>query len=548
MSLETSTPLTSGAAKPQLNIQDVSRLEDRIIGKVLSDQAAAYGDQIWMMADERRMSFGEADRLVNGYARGLAALGLEKGQTLALVMQPSIEAILIGLAATRLGAIFTTISTDYKGEFLREALTHADSAILVIDGERVDRLASLADLGPVRHIFTYGEAPAGSPHPPASDLLKHGDMSVEEAAVWSDVAQIWWSSGTTGKPKGIMHSHSSVLRLGAENAKRLAGDDVLYVCTPIYLGSPWSGAIWASLVGGVRAAIDREFSVSRFWDRIRYYDATQFMTLGAMHIHLWRAPPQPEDAKTRLRRATCFPMPYDILPQFKARFGIASMPQGYGQSETFLVFDAPDDGTKWVGAALGRPVDWYEVKLLDPNDLEVPTGEVGEICVRPKEPGVMFSGYFRQPEVTVQAWRNLWHHTGDMGTCDESGIFYFADRKKDYIRYKGRNISMNEVEAVVAGQEAVLDVAAYGIQSEELESESELMLAVVKRPGSGLRALELAQFINDIAPYYFVPRYIEFLTELPRNPHGRVVKPDLRERGVTASTWDREAAGFKPKR
>jgi len=534
----------------QANVRDAMALEDRVIGKVLARRAAKNGDRVWMISGDRKVTFSEADRLVNGYARGLAAVGLAKGQTLALVMYPSIDAILIGLAATRLGAIFTTICTDYKREFLSEALEQADSEILVIDGELSDRLDALGDLGPVKHVFVHDEPSpdAKTARASSADLLQSGFEPVEDVAVWSDVAQIWWSSGTTGKPKGIMHSHSSVLRLGADNGKNLVEDDILYVCTPIYLGSPWSGAIWASLVAGVGAAIDKEFSVSRFWDRIRHYNATSFMTLGAMHIHLWRAPPKPNDADNRLRRAICFPMPYDILPQFKERFGIGYMSQGYGQSETFLVFDAPDDGTKWVGSALGRPVEWYEVKLFDTNDQEVPVGEVGEICIRPKEPGVMFSGYFRQPEVTLQAWRNLWHHTGDMATRDESDIHYFADRKKDYIRYKGRNISMNEVETIVARHDGVLDVAGYGIQSEELESEAELMIAVVARPGSGLTPLELAKFVNDNAPYYFVPRFIELMDELPRNPHGRVKKPDLRERGVVPTTWDSKAVGFKAQR
>ena len=536
-------------ADQPLNLQDMSRLEDRVVGRVLARQAAEIGDRVWLVSGERAVTFAQADRLVSGYAAGLRALGLEKGQTLALVMHPSIDTLLIGLGAARLGAIFTTISTDYRGEFLREALEHAQSAILVVDAELTERFDALADLGPVRHVLVHGDAPelkAG--RRASSDLLAHGYAPIEEVAAWNDVVQIWWSSGTTGKPKGVMHSHSSVLRMGWDGCEEMAGDDVAYVCTPMYLGSPWSGGIWSSLVGGYRTAIDREFSVSRFWDRIRYYGATKFTTLGAMHIHLWRAAPKPDDLDNRVRQAVCFPMPYDILPLFKERFGIREMAQGYGQSETFRVFEAPDDGTKWVGAALGRPVPWFEVKLLGENEQEVPVGEVGEICVRPREPGILFSGYFGAPEETLRAWRNLWHHTGDMATRDAQDVHYFADRKKDYIRYKGRNISMNEVENVIARHAAVLDVAAFGIQSEELESESELMVAVVNRPDATLTQAELAQFINDNAPYYFVPRYIDFLGELPRNPHGRVMKPQLREKGVTPDTWDREKAGFKPKR
>jgi crotonobetaine/carnitine-CoA ligase len=533
-----------------MNIQDISCLENRVIGKVLAAQARDIPESIWMLSNDRKVTFSEADRLVNGYAAGLRSCGVKASDTIALVCHPSIDAILIGLAATRLGAIYTTISTDYRGEFLKESLVASRAEILVIDRELSDRVDDLDSRGAVKHIFTLNEDEdsTATKYPDASQLLAHGDAPIEDCGKWSDVAQIWWSSGTTGKSKGVMHSHSSVLHLGAQNAATARAGDIMYVCTPIYLGSPWSGAIWASLVGGLTAAIDRQFSVSKFWDRIRFYNATQFLTLGSMHIHLWRAPLKDNDRDNKVWKATCYPMPYDILPRFKERFGIEQLPQGFGQSETFQIFSAPDDGTKWHGAALGRAEPWYEVKLFDPNDQEVDVGEVGEICVRPREPGIMYSGYFNMPDFTLDTWRTLWHHTGDMATRDADGIYYFADRKKDYIRYKGRNISMNEVEAIIARHPAVLDVATFGIQSEELESEAELMAAVVLQSGQMLDALTLAEFINENAPYYFVPRFIDFVIELPRNAHGRVLKNDLRDRGVTSTTWDQTAAGFKAKR
>lgn len=197
---------------------------------------------------------------------------------------------------------------------------------------------------------------------------------------------------------------------------------------------------------------------------------------------------------------------------------------------------------------MGRPVPHLDVALLDEHDREVPVGEVGEICVRPTEPGVIFLGYYNAPELTVQAWRNLWHHTGDMAQRDEAGVYYFADRKKDYIRYNGRNISMLEVEAVVETHDAIADLAAFGIPSAELESESELALAIVLKPGRALTAEALALHINSSAPYYFVPRYIEFVSEIPRNAHGRVLKQQLRARGLGTDVWDRKLSGFHLRR
>ena len=148
----------------------------------------------------------------------------------------------------------------------------------------------------------------------------------------------------------------------------------------------------------------------------------------------------------------------------------------------------------------------------------------------------------------MNAWRNLWYHTGDLGRRDADGEHFFVDRKADFIRYKGRNIASLEVEAAVAAHPAVAQAAVHGVTSAELEAEAELKVCVVRKPGAQVGADELARFVNDTAPYFFVPRYIEFLDELPVTPTGRVQKFKLRERGVTPQTWDAKRAGFVVKR
>jgi crotonobetaine/carnitine-CoA ligase len=184
------------------------------------------------------------------------------------------------------------------------------------------------------------------------------------------------------------------------------------------------------------------------------------------------------------------------------------------------------------------------VKILDDQDREVPVGETGEVCIRPTEPDVIFSGYYRDPAATVAAFRNLWYHSGDLGRIDEDGEFFFVDRKADFMRHKGRNISSFEVESVASRHPAVAEVAAHGVRSDELESEDEIKLCVVLHPGTDMAPAELAGFINANAPYYMVPRYIEFFDELPHTPTGRVQKYQLRARGAGTAAWDRLKTDF----
>jgi crotonobetaine/carnitine-CoA ligase len=528
---------------------DLTNPRDRLIGKVLAEQARVQPGAEWLVEDGRSLTFAEADAMVNRYANGLAALGLAPGKVVAMVMEPSIEVVLIAFAAARIGGIFMTVSTDFSGRFLADAIAACLPQIVVIDAALAPRLDKLEAIGGAGSVLIKGDAPAGRWNArPLATLAQASPTAPAYEPHWLEPVQVWWSSGTTGKPKGVMHPHSSVLMQVMSHDRDIRPGDTLYSCTPVYLGSSWTGTIYPSLVFGVRAAIDAKFSVSRFWDRVNRFRATHAFTLGAMHMHLWNAPAKPNDADNTLRRFAAMPMAPEIIRQFKPRFGIEDMRQGYGTSETFRVFDETEQTDDRSGAVLGYPVPHLDVALLDEEDNPVEDGQAGEICVRPKAPGLMFAGYFNDGDRTTETWRSLWHHTGDMAMRGADGLYRFADRKKDYIRYKGRNMSMFEVEDVVIRHPAVKDVAAYGIESDELESESELMVSVVLEPGQPLAADDLARFINEEAPYYFVPRFIDFVDRLPRNDHGRLVKGELRDRGVTSTTWDRDAAEFVVRR
>jgi len=537
-----------------MNRVDLSNANARVLGKILRQQAESIPDATYLMAGERRYSFGRVNEIANAYAAGLRGLGVQPGDTVALLMAGSPELIFTTLGVNKLGAVWVPTNTDYRKEWLRGALRDSRAQVLVVDAALLPRLAEIGPPLPCGRIVFNGKADVEIEGVPMVALGEFAQIRAGEPDVdvsHSDTAAVLWTSGTTGRPKGVMQSHSAWIR-GSESSIRsfrIREGDLLYNCLPMYNSAAWISTVYPALVAGLPFGLDDHFSVSTFWDRVRFYGATHMFTLGAMHIFLWQAPPRPDDRDNRVRVASLIPMPDRLMGPFKDRFGIEVIVQGYGQSEAFTVLLRIDDGTRtWKPNSAGVPPPGMEVRLLDDDDVEVPVGEVGEFCVRPADPYVIFNGYFNDPEATAAAFRNLWYHTGDLGRRDEDGEFSFFDRKADYIRYKGRNVSSFAVEAAVNAHPAVAHSAAYGIKSAELDMEAEIKVDVVLNPGAQLRPEELATFVNETAPYFFVPRYVEFVDQLPQTPTGRVRKFALRERGVTDRTWDRESAGFVVKR
>jgi crotonobetaine/carnitine-CoA ligase len=543
--------------EPDRSDRDMNWLEfddtrDRLLGSCLRRQAEKIPDRDFLVAGDERFSFGRTNELANAYAAGFASLGVKRGDTVALFAGSGPDLVFTALGLNKLGAVWVPTNTDYKGVWLRETFEDSGARILVADAALLPRAAELGGLPFERILVRGGEAEVDLGIPMQS-LDRFADLQGAEPDTselhYGDTAAVLWTSGTTGRSKGVMQSHNVWIRAaesGAYNAGLREGE-VIYCCLPMYNSAAWVANVFRALVTGVPCAIDPHFSASDFWDRTRHYGATMCFTLGAMHMFLWNAPERDDDADNPVRTMSAIPMPADLEEPFKKRFGIEDIFQGYGQSELMTVL-ARSPGRSWKPNSLGEPQAGVEVALLDDDDCPVETGETGELCGRPTTPFTLFNGYYGNPEATVRAWRNLWYHTGDLMRQDEDGEFFFVDRKADFIRYKGRNISSFAVEAMVGAHPAVAQAAAHGVTSAELESEAELKVCVVLKPDQIVTAEELARFVNDNAPYFFVPRYMEFMDALPSTPTGRVQKFKLRERGVTPETWDGKTAGFEIRR
>jgi crotonobetaine/carnitine-CoA ligase len=535
-----------------MNLVQFDDLTQRHTGRALALQAAARPDATCILTEHARYSFGEANARVNALAAGLRGLGLARGERVAFCMDSAPEVIFLALAVNKLGAVWVPVNTDYKGAWLQDTIERSRPRLVVTDAKHAVRVAEVRDGLGCGEFAVLGDAAALPGARAFESLYVHGAPEPDMSGLrHADVSAVLWTSGTTGRSKGVMQCHN-VWFQAVESGNRAYGvqpDDVIYSVLPLYNTAAWVTSVFRALFAGIPLALDPAFSVTHFWERVDRYRATQSFTLGAMHMYLWNAPPRADDARHTLRKLQAIPMPADVVKPFSERFGLELLPQGLGQSEAMmLVVNPAPDGRIAPPGSCGKPAALLDARLVGEEGEDVADGEPGELWVRPKAPHIIFSGYFEDPEATAAAWAGEWYRTGDMLKRDAEGWLYFSDRKKDAVRLKGRNISTFEVELVARRHPAIADCAAFGVPSEVLAAESDLKLDVVLKPGHALAAEELAHYINANAPYFFVPRFIEFLEALPYTPTNKVQKYRLRERGVGPAAWDANRAGFRAER
>ena len=538
-----------------MNRIDLSDVRDRTFPRILALQAQQNGDTRFLLNEQLCYSYAEADDVTNHLAGGLAGLGVRQGDRVGLYLGNSPEFVLLSLAVNKLGAIWVPINTDYRGDWLLDAVARSRCGVFITDTVNRENILTLREHLDVEHWILLPEAGAAVPDGVISyDQLMaaeplQSDYSDQD---YGDICAILWTSGTTGKSKGVMQSYNSwvnAIDRGAAPMFDSHSGDVVYCALPLFNTGAWITSVYRALLEGLPCVIEPRFSVGDFWQRIDLFRASQVFLIGAMGVFLWNAPEQPDDADNTLRKALIVPFPADLREAFERRFGLELLSAGLGMSECQLVANQLNGPPGLPPHALGYPPASLDVKLCDDDGREVAAGDAGEICVKPLEPHLLFAGYFDNPEATGAAFRDGYFLTGDMARKDpESGALYFVDRKKDAVRFAGRNISTLEVESVFRRHPAIGDVAAYGIPSAEVDSEDELKVDIILKEGETATAEELCTFVNGNAPHYFVPRYLEFVTELPYTPTNKVQKYLLRRRGVTADSWDRKRSDFQVRR
>lgn len=505
----------------------------RTLPQMLAVQAERHRDRALLSIGDTTWTFQDAANAAARRAGMLAAAGIGPGDRVALLLGNRIELIELVLACGWMGAIAVPINTAAMGPQIAYYLQNSGAKALVIEDDLRHRLEQVEmKATALEHVWGVASLPPpGAPIPAAP--VRPGDTLA-----------ILYTSGTTGPSKGVMFPHTQYYWWGINSIDLLeiTPQDVLCTTLPLFHINALSTFAQA-LLSGASMVLHERFSTSAFWPATVQSGATVIYLLGAMVPILLARPPSAEERGHRVRLALGPGVPPDMIASFGERTGVRLL-EGYASTETNFVIGSTIDRQKQ--GTIGRIRPGYHARVVDEEDFEVAPGVAGELLLRADEPYAFATGYFGMPEKTVEAWRNLWFHTGDRVVRDGEGNFRFLDRLKDAIRRRGENISSYEVEQVLLSHASVEMVAVFPVRSEL--AEDEVMAAIVLKADCRLEPLELMTFCEPRMPYFAIPRFLDFVPELPRTENGKVQKYKLRERGPGARTWDREAAGYVLKR
>ena len=518
---------------------------ERALPVMLRRQAERFGGRRLAVIGETVWSFAQALDHAATTGGKLAAAGIRQGDRVAILCGNRPEFLEIFLGCAWIGAILVPINIAAKGPQVQYVLGNCGARLLVVEDALAGALdfADLAGL-PLETIWRIGSTANETVQGRPCEPLPAAGTPVAEAPLRpGDTIALIYTSGTTGPSKGVCCPHAQYFWWGAQSAEalRVRQGDVLFTTLPLFHINALNTFAQALLTGSTYV-LEQRFSASGFWPAVVKHGATVTYLLGAMVPILLARGPSPQEREHKVRIALGPGVPAHLHATFLERTGVALL-EAYGSTETNFVLGRSLADQR--GGAMGRVRDGFEARVVDAEDNSLPDGEAGELVLRAHEPFAFATGYFGMPEKTVEAWRNLWFHTGDRVVRDADGYFRFVDRLKDAIRRRGENISSFEVEQVLASHPEIEMAAVYPVQSGL--AEDEVMAAIVLRPGSDLAPLALLEFCRPRLPYFAVPRFVDFVADLPRTENGKVQKYKLREAGVTQTAWDCEAYGYKRK-
>lgn len=524
--------------------------------------------------EDRSLSFAQFGALTDTIAGNLHMQGITKGDRVSVLSTNSLLCALVMFATWKVGAIYAPVNYSFTGRLLAYQLDDTAAKMVITDTRLVPAINAVASEVSQHPTVVVYQPSTGSadlvPEPfvdaafaslPWAHLLRPSTRPAVDLA-FDDAASIFYTSGTTGPAKGVLLPHRWLAGYTYYLRMLLAQDDVLYCDLPLYhVGGAISLVARAAWVGCEVAVWDR-FSPREFWSRIDSRGATVAALLDVMIPWLLKAPVSERDRANTLNKVHMQPLPARHH-EFATRFGIDFVSAGFGQTESGLALgliieetDAgegtPDDLYKGLShdeiltaarragiatlagpdvprrGVMGRPVPFMEVAVLDGHDEPCPVGVAGQLAVRPRIPGVLFSEYVGKAAATVSAWRNLWFHTGDAAVLREDGMYDYVDRLGDRIRVRGENLTSSQVEDLLNQHPRVRMTAAFGIASAEGD-EDDVCAFVVPLDNEAITSAELHDFAVETMPKFMRPTHIRVVSDFPKTPTNKIEKYKLRE-------------------
>lgn len=513
---------------------------------LLRDKALRHGHAVFAEIAGEKVTYYELDRGSHAVAANLLSRGIQKGDRVATFMSNAAAQLFSWFGAVRAGLIWVPLNAALVGEDLKYALQNSGAAVLIGDEESIGKLRNIrSELGPIAVFSTGGPAVDCEAFSVLTEYS--GQLPPLPATLPSDPGAILYTGGTTGLPKGVILPQFSFVLAGLRyrDSFGVRPGERHYSTMPLFHAGAIQWGIMGPLISDMTTVIDRRFSASTYFDRLRETRANVIDAFGVVLSMLCAQPPSSKDQDhcVRISVGAVHGLPPSVPAQFTSRFGIPllllyGLTEGGGAMLT--------TNRDFCGASNGRPHGWVELLIANEDGSPMPVGETGDVLLRPTHANMFMQGYFGDAEKSLQSFRDCWLHTGDLGRVDAEGNFWFVGRKAHWLRRRGESISAVEVETILAKCPGVREAAVVPVPSEL--GDDDVKAFIVNEEGTDSDPARISEWCVSQMAAFKIPRFIEFIKVLPRSTTKMEIDRAALRRLPNETAFDRERSRVAPKR